>query len=50
MDAARFLREFHDFLAPKPDTYEQALYLYIVRHSRLEGKDNAVIGFDTHSD
>lgn len=45
MDAAHFLREFHDFLAPKLDTYEQALYLYVVRHSHLEGKDNVVVGF-----
>ena len=38
MDADRFLKEFHDFLAPRLDTYEQAIYLYAVRHSRLVGE------------
>ena len=25
----------HDYLAPKLDTYEQAIYLYVLRHIRL---------------
>ena len=45
MDTARFLQEFHDHLAPALDTYEQAIYLYLVRHSRLVGKDEVVVGF-----
>lgn len=46
MDAtAEFLMQFHDWLAPKLDTYEQAIYLYIHRHSRLIGKSEIVIGF-----
>ena len=45
MDAAQFFKQFQDHLAPKLDTYEQVLYLYVVRHSRLEGRDEAVIGF-----
>ncbi len=45
MDAAEFLKQFQDHLAPRLDTYEQALYLYAVRHSRLEGRDVIVIGF-----
>ncbi len=45
MNAETFLKEFHDFLAPRLDTYEQALYLYAVRHSRLIGTEEVVIGF-----
>lgn len=45
MDAAQFFKQFQDHLAPKLDTYEHVLYLYVVRHSRLEGRDEAVIGF-----
>lgn len=45
MDAAEFIVAFQDHLAPKLDTYEQAIYLYVYRHSRLIGQDEAVIGF-----
>lgn len=45
MDTEKFLINFHDYLAPKLDTYEQAIYLYIVRHSRLINQDEALIGF-----
>ena len=45
MDAASFLRDFHDHLACRLDTYEQAIYLYVIRHSRLMGEDTATIGF-----
>ena len=45
MDVRLFLGEFHDYLAPKLDTYEQAIYLYVFRHSRLIGKDEVTIGF-----
>ena len=40
-----FFQQFQDYLAPKLDTYEQAIYLYIFRHSRFIGLDEAVIGF-----
>jgi hypothetical protein len=40
-----FIMDFQDHLAPKLDTYEQAIYLYIYRHSRLIGKSEVVIGF-----
>jgi hypothetical protein len=40
-----FFQQFQDYLAPKLDTYEQAVYLYIFRHSRLIGQDEAVLGF-----
>ncbi len=45
MDLQRFFEEFQDHLAPKLDTYEQAIYLYIFRHSRLLGLDEVTIGF-----
>ncbi|MEI8139946.1 MAG: HNH endonuclease signature motif containing protein [bacterium] len=45
MDCREFLEQFQDFLAPKLDTYEQALYLYIFRHSRFRGEAEVVIGF-----
>jgi hypothetical protein len=43
VDIERFFIQFQDHLAPKLDTYEQAIYLYIFRHTRLIGKDEAVI-------
>lgn len=39
-----FLEQFQDHLAPRLDTYEQAIYLYIFRHSRLLGLEEVVIG------
>ena len=45
MDLRLVLEQFQDYLAPKLDTYEQAIYLYILRHSRLQGKKVATIGF-----
>jgi HNH endonuclease len=45
MDVAQFIAEFQDHLAPQLDTYEQAIYLYVFRHSRLVSQDEVVIGF-----
>ena len=45
MDLREFICQFHDYLAPKLDTYEQAIYLYVFRHSRLLGLDEVTIGF-----
>lgn len=45
MNVQQFFIEFQDYLAPKLDTYEQAIYLYIFRHSRLIGLDEATVGF-----
>ena len=45
MDLREFICQFHDHLVPKLDTYEQAIYLYIFRHSRLLGLDEATIAF-----
>lgn len=45
VDAAQFLKDLQDHLAPRLDTYELSIYLYVVRNSRLEGREEAVIGF-----
>jgi hypothetical protein len=45
MDIHQFFIEFQDSLAPKLDTYEQAIYLYILRHSRLIGLEEVCVGF-----
>jgi hypothetical protein len=47
MDAKLTLEQFHDHLAPKLDTYEQAIYLYLLRHSRLQGVEEVVVGFQS---
>ena len=45
MDYREFIIQFQDHLAPKLDAYEQAIYLYIFRHSRLLGIEEVTIGF-----
>lgn len=45
MDAKVILEQFEDHLAPLLDTYEQAIYLYVLRHGRLQGLKEIVIGF-----
>lgn len=45
MDLSEFIIQFHDHLAPKLDTYEQAIYLYVFRHGRLLGLADVTVGF-----
>jgi hypothetical protein len=45
MDLREVLIQFQDHLAPKLDTYEQAIYLYVLRHSRLLGIKEVTLGF-----
>lgn len=45
MDWKRFFEDFQDHVAPTLDTYEQAIYLYAIRHSRLIECNEVVIGF-----
>jgi hypothetical protein len=45
VDVKTEIENFQDYLAPKLDTYEQAIYLYIFRHSRLQDKEDVTIGF-----
>lgn len=42
---AQIFAEYQDNLAPKLDVYEQAVYLYILRHTEIESKRETVIGF-----
>jgi hypothetical protein len=41
----QFFKDFQDHLAPRLDTYEQAVYLYLFRHTRFLGLEEAIIGF-----
>ena len=41
------IEQFQDYLAPQLDVYEQAVYLYILRHSRLIGKPRLTIELKT---
>jgi HNH endonuclease len=45
MEIEQFFKDFQDHLAPRLDTYEQAIYLYVFRHTRFIGLDETVIGF-----
>jgi len=45
MDCQEFLTQFQDFLVPKLDRYEQSIYLYVIRHSRLVDREDVTIGF-----
>jgi HNH endonuclease len=45
MDTDQVLKDFQDYLAPLLDTYEQAIYLYLFRHTRLIGLEDTVVGF-----
>lgn len=45
MDLREFIAQFQDHLAPKLDVYEQAIYLYVFRHSRLIGLEQVTLGF-----
>ena len=42
---AQIFTQFQDHLAPRLDVYEQAIYLYLLRHTHVEGKREAVVGF-----
>ena len=43
IDARTAIEQFQDYLAPQLDVYEQAVYLYILRHSRFEGKPRLTV-------
>jgi len=49
MNAKQFLRDFVDHVGPKLDTYEQAIYLYLIRRSRLEGNEELVVPVESAS-
>lgn len=37
--------QYQDYLAPRLDVYEQAIYVFLLRQTHLEGRREAVIGF-----
>ena len=43
MNTEQFLKEYIDFVVPKLETIEQAIYLYVVRHTVFEDKDNVLV-------
>jgi len=45
VDLRQFFADYQDHLASKLDTYEQAIYLYVFRHSRLLGVEEVLIRF-----
>jgi hypothetical protein len=44
-DFRAFFVQFQDYLAPRLDVYEQAVYLYIARHTIAIDQPEVVIGF-----
>ena len=44
-DFASVFIQFQDHLAPRLDVYEQAIYLYVLRHTWAVGKRETVVGF-----
>jgi hypothetical protein len=45
MDTKKFLENYVDFMMPNLGFYEQAIYLFLFRHSRLHGRDEIVQAF-----
>lgn len=45
IDLQEFMIQFHDSVALMLDVYEQAIYLYLFRHSRLIGEQEVMMGF-----
>jgi hypothetical protein len=37
--------QYQDYLAPRLDVYEQAIYVFLLRQTHVEGRSEAVIGF-----
>ena len=43
MNIENFFKEYLDYAVPVLETTEQAIYLYVVRHTILENKDNVLV-------
>ena len=43
MNIEEFFKEYLDYAVPILETTEQAIYLYVVRHTLLEGKNNVLV-------
>lgn len=47
MQTEKHIQDIIDFAEPQMDVYEFAIYMYLVRHTRLIGKTEQVFGFKT---
>jgi len=47
VDIRQVIEQVQDFLVPRLDCYEQMIYHYLFRHTRLEGKRNITVGTRT---
>ena len=47
MNTERFFKKYVDFVVPKLGTIEQAIYLYVVRHTVFENKDNVLVSISS---
>lgn len=45
MQTEKHIQDIIDFAEPQMDVYEFAIYMYLVRHTRLSGKTEDVFGF-----
>ena len=48
MDLEKFFTDFQDHLVPELDVYEQAIYLYLFRHTCLLGLEEDVFPLKSH--
>lgn len=47
MNTEQFFKEYVDFVVPKLGTIEQAIYLYVVRHTVFENKDDILVSISS---
>jgi hypothetical protein len=47
VDIRKVVEQVQDFLAPRLDCYEQMIYHYLFRHTRLDGKQRITVGTRT---
>ncbi len=47
VDIELFFKEYIDYVIPKMETIEQSIYLYVVRHTLLENKENVLVSISS---
>lgn len=47
MDIELFFKEYIDYVVPRLETIEQSIYLYAVRHTLLENKENVLVSISS---
>ena len=45
MDIEKHIKDIIDYVEPKCDVYEFAIYMYLIRNTRLENKFEDTFGF-----